>query len=75
MHTNNIIIDFFAAWTQHPTMESLITYGFHPNPDAEGLNAFSSPKLEERKAIIMIIYYISLLFIYLNNCHGRNKVE
>ena len=47
-------------------------YGF---PDAEGLNAFSSPKLEERKAIIMIIYYyISLLFISLN-CHGRNKVE
>ena len=25
MHNNNIIIDLFAAWTQHPTMESLIT--------------------------------------------------
>ena len=44
MHNNNIIIDLFAAWTQHPSsMESLITV-FHPNPDAEGLNAFSSPK-------------------------------
>lgn len=43
-------------------MGSLITV-FHPNPDAEGLNAFSSPKLEERKAIIMIIA-ISLKFSF-----------
>ena len=39
-------------------------YGFHPNPDAEGLNAFSSPKLEERKAIIMIIYIILAFFSF-----------
>ena len=61
MHNNNnIIIDLFAAWTQHPAMETLITI-FHPNPDAEGLNAFSSPKLEERKAIMIIIYIILAL--------------
>ena len=49
MHNNNIIIGLFAAWTQHPTMEleSLITVFIQIPADAEGLNAFSSPKLEE----------------------------
>ena len=39
-------------------------YGFHPNPDAEGLNACSSPKLEERKAIIMIIISLKFSFLF-----------